>query len=350
MSKLLLSICIATYNRACYIGETLESIILQITDEVEIVIVDGASTDNTGSVVQRYIEVCKQIHYVRLPVKGGVDQDFCKAVEFARGEYCWLMPDDDVLKPRAISVVLDQIHHNYGLIIVNMEIRNVDLSRVIDDRRLLINTNRIYKLADSQQFMAEIGYHLAYIGCVVIKREIWNKREKEKYFNTEHIHVGIIFQSLIVEDVLVIVEPLISHRYGNALWTERSFEIWMFKWPNLIWSFTDYSDCTKRLVCPLEPWKKMRTLMNLRAMGLYSSKEYYFWLKPRFDSIFGRFVAKAITQCPSCVANFLGIVYLFFFRSRSNLPVWDLKNSQFYYLNCLNKLYRRFETMFKVSY
>ncbi len=59
MTKHLLSICIATYNRAEYIGETLESIIPQVTDEVEIVIVDGASTDNTSSVVKHYIEVCK---------------------------------------------------------------------------------------------------------------------------------------------------------------------------------------------------------------------------------------------------------------------------------------------------
>ena len=88
MTKPLLSICVATYNRAEYIGETLESIIPQITDEVEIVIVDGASTDNTSSVVKHYIEVCKQINYIQLPSKGGVDQDFCKAVEFAKGEYC----------------------------------------------------------------------------------------------------------------------------------------------------------------------------------------------------------------------------------------------------------------------
>ena len=47
MKSPLLSICIATYNRADFIGETLDSIIRQLTDEVEIVVVDGASTDAT---------------------------------------------------------------------------------------------------------------------------------------------------------------------------------------------------------------------------------------------------------------------------------------------------------------
>ena len=49
-----LSICIPTYNRAAYIGETLASIISQSNDDIEIVIVDGASTDNTADVVTSF--------------------------------------------------------------------------------------------------------------------------------------------------------------------------------------------------------------------------------------------------------------------------------------------------------
>ena len=109
MKKPLLSVCIATYNRAEYIGKTLESIIPQLTDEVEIVIADGASTDNTSRVVKHYAEACKQINYIQLPSKGGVDQDYCKAVELANGEYCWLFTDDDLIQPMAISTALNEI-------------------------------------------------------------------------------------------------------------------------------------------------------------------------------------------------------------------------------------------------
>ena len=109
MTKPLLSICIATYNRAEFIGETLESIIPQITDEVEIVIVDGASTDNTQKVVHDYIQRSARIRYVLLPSNGGVDHDYNQVVELAQGEYCWLLTDDDLLKPDAISTVLTEI-------------------------------------------------------------------------------------------------------------------------------------------------------------------------------------------------------------------------------------------------
>ena len=49
----ILSICIATLNRGNFIGETLDSILSQITPEIEIVIIDGASTDNTEEVINK---------------------------------------------------------------------------------------------------------------------------------------------------------------------------------------------------------------------------------------------------------------------------------------------------------
>ena len=49
-----LSFCIPTYNFADFIGETLESIIIQATDEVAVIIVDGGSTDNTREIVESY--------------------------------------------------------------------------------------------------------------------------------------------------------------------------------------------------------------------------------------------------------------------------------------------------------
>ena len=65
-----LAICIATLNRGAFIGETLESIIRQATDEVEIVVVDGASTDNTEEVVRGFQQRWPRLNYLRLPEKG----------------------------------------------------------------------------------------------------------------------------------------------------------------------------------------------------------------------------------------------------------------------------------------
>src|SRR5260370_33282350 len=150
--NLVLSICIATYNRADFIGATVGRIIPQLTDEVEVLIVDGGSTDNTEKVIHDYLQRCDRIRYVCLPVKGGVDHDYNRAVELARGEYCWLFTDDDILKPGAIQTVLDQAKLGNELIIVNAKARNLDLSVLVEEKRLTISENKTYMPDDFEKF------------------------------------------------------------------------------------------------------------------------------------------------------------------------------------------------------
>lgn len=334
MTEVKLSICIATLNRAVFIGETLGSIISQVTDEVEIVVLDGGSTDNTTQVVQQYQQRFPRLRYFRQDAPMGVDQDFCRAVELAKGDYCWLMSDDDILKPGAIHSVLNETLHDYGLIIVNAEVKNTDLTNILEQKILRFTSNRIYKPTDSQKFFVETARYLSFIGCVIIKRSLWNTREKEKYFGTAFIHVGVIFQSLLMEDAIVIAEPFIAIRAGNAQWTSKSFEIWFFKWPKLIWSFSHYSNLAKNQVCPEKPYKKILTLLHARGEGSFSLEVYYKRIKPLLSSWLDRATAKTIAILPAFFVNLLGIIYFSSFR-RSHLSRYNLKNSRFYYRHYL---------------
>jgi len=81
MENIRLSICIPTYNFGEFIGTTLESIIKQATAEVEIVVLDGGSTDNTREVVHSFQQRFPRLSYHRLEKRGGIDRDMAKAVE-----------------------------------------------------------------------------------------------------------------------------------------------------------------------------------------------------------------------------------------------------------------------------
>jgi abequosyltransferase len=54
MNGIRLSICIPTYNFGEFIGETLKSVTDQARNGVEIIVVDGASTDNTAEIVRDF--------------------------------------------------------------------------------------------------------------------------------------------------------------------------------------------------------------------------------------------------------------------------------------------------------
>lgn len=318
-----LSICIATFKRGKFIGETLDSILSQMESGVEIVVVDGASPDDTPEVMARYTAVYPDIRYFRESVNSGVDADFDKAVGYAQGEFCWLMTDDDLLRPGAIAAVLSRLGGQDDLVIVNAEVRSVDLSELFEKQRLVFDADKVYCAADREAFFAETAAYLSFIGCVVIRRACWMARERSAYYGSLFIHVGVIFQHPPVENVKVIAEPQIIIRYGNAMWTSRSFEVWMFKWPGLIWSFPDFSGEAKRKVCRREPWRSAKALFHNRALGAYSSAEF----KKIRQSDVGRLekiVAYLLSVSPASLANLVMVMYFALQAQPARMALHDL--------------------------
>lgn len=322
-----ISFCIATRNRANLLGETLNSVISQATKEIEIVVVDGASTDNTKQVIHQFQEKYQRLCYIRKDTNGGVDRDYTTSIEFAKGEYCWFMSDDDVLKEGAIQKVLSHIQKGYDLIIVNAENRIYDLSKVLEERQLIIREDRIYKSADNETLFVDIAKHISYIPSVVIKRAIWNERDKESYYGTEFVHVGVVFQKVFENDVIVIAEPLIIARQGNTSWNNKVFDIWMFKWPNLIWSFSNYSNLAKRKVYPKEPWRKLHLLLVYRGKGFYSIKNYN--QLPASGNGMYKFIAKFIAIVPVWLVKPLLFIYLIIFEHEKRTTLYGLLNNSF---------------------
>ncbi|BBO99918.1 glycosyltransferase family 2 protein [Sulfuriferula nivalis] len=318
-----LSICIATYSRGAFIGATLDSILVQMEPGVEIVVVDGASPDSTPEVMARYVLQHPEIRYFRESINSGVDADFDKAVGYARGEYCWLMTDDDLLRSGALTKVLLTLNGEDDLIVVNSEVRNKDMSVVFENQSLMFDADKGYHQVDSEAFFAEIAAYLSFIGCVIIRRTCWLSRDRATYYGTLFIHVGVIFQTPPIANVRVIAEPLIVIRYGNAMWTPRSFEIWMFKWPKLIWSFPDFSDAVKRKVCRREPWRSAKALFHNRALGAYSVAEFRkFW--PNETSKVERVIAYVLSVFPASVANFIMVFYFAILVKPAPMALHDL--------------------------
>jgi len=312
-SEVILSICIATYNRGKFIGATLESIVAQISEGVEIIVVDGASTDNTKSVVLNYQEKFSYIKYYQLHEKGGVDRDYCRAVELATGMYCWLFTDDDILNCNAIATVMTAIRDGeYALLIANASSYSRDLDICYRNKFVNFSSNKKYsEVTEQEQFFIDMANILSFIGCVIIKRDLWNKRNKELYFGTEFIHVGVIFQEYITEKILFISEPLISIRMNNSQWSNRAFKIWIIKWPQLIWSFRSYSDNSKRKICPRHPEQNLWKLLYYRALGYYSLSEYKNHIQPSNPNI-SKFMARLILILPCSLVNLFMIAYASF--------------------------------------
>ncbi len=337
-----LSFCIATLNRGSIIGQTLDSIFDQLDEvmigQVEIVIVDGASSDSTSQVIESYKDRFPNLVYVRLPQKGGVDKDYAETVKHASGEYCWLMSDDDLIKPGAVIAVLKALDDKHDLIIVNSEVRSADFSRLIAPSLLGLQQDRLYSPHENEQFFANTATYMSFIGCVVINRQRWNERPAEPYFGSEFVHIGVIFQQPLPGNILVLATPYISIRYNNASWSSRYFEIWMFKWSRLIWSFQHYSEAARRQVVPQDPWRNHKVLMINRARGSYSLNEYKKFLVEKLSQPHEQRMARWIAMIPGWLANMLVLSYFRLRNPHDVITIEDFRNSNHYLPRLARKL------------
>lgn len=97
-----ISICIPHYNRAQYLLVVLESIRRQTYSDIEVIISDDCSTDDSASVIPAYIaRVGADSHvtfrYVRREKNGGYDINTRTSLELATGEYLFILGNDDAL-------------------------------------------------------------------------------------------------------------------------------------------------------------------------------------------------------------------------------------------------------------
>lgn len=335
-----LSICIATYNRAEMLRETLESIISQAPNDCEIVVSDNASTDETQRVVSDYSQRFDRLRYFRQVENKGFDLNFDSAVVFARGEYCWLVPDDDLLLPGAIETVLDALRRDLSLVVVNVEYRNFAMSKVVQPRGLHFESDRVYRSDEMERLFLETGVVLKYVGSVVIKRSIWMERQKQQYYGSWFIWLGVIFQEYLPGEALAIARPLISYRKGNSHAYSSSYsEIWFSKLPQVVGSLKTVSESAKTQFWKrAEQWSSFPDLLRWRAFGIYSMNEYRQWIRPRAHSMRARLAPRLIASLPGALVNALFVLYYSVIRRsrgvwRPEMELESLRESHFHYTN-----------------
>ena len=146
----LLSICISTYNRGPWLAVNLRNMFNQAPaelDDVEFLVVDNTSTDNTEEVIQPYLHR-KDFRFVRNKKNVGMLGNLRLTAHEARGEYIWIVGDDDLLTAGTISRIVAVLHAHRGVALVypnygytlEKEAENVgeDINAFLDKRQLRI--------------------------------------------------------------------------------------------------------------------------------------------------------------------------------------------------------------------
>jgi len=224
-----LSICIPTRNFGAYIRQTLDSIIKQQDERLEVVILDGGSTDETQAVVEARATRHTFIRYYRQPEAGGIDRDLATLVSMARGRYCWLMSADDVPMPGAVSRILEEIRSGCDVYLFNRIECDVELLPVTVKswleagvRDLQVDFKDMEQVTRYFSQARSLGAIFSYISSITVSRDRWNRVGIDFNFaGTNYMHVNTILQMLKGEGTLrYIRDPLVWCRGGNDSFLE----------------------------------------------------------------------------------------------------------------------------------
>jgi glycosyltransferase involved in cell wall biosynthesis len=118
---LLVSVPIITYNHEPYIAEAIESVLAQITDfDIEIIIGEDCSTDDTGRIVTQYAHKYKEkIRVITSKENVGIIANITRTEKACRGKYiAYLEGDDYWSDPNKLQLQVDflESHPDYGLV------------------------------------------------------------------------------------------------------------------------------------------------------------------------------------------------------------------------------------------
>lgn len=204
----ILTICIPTYNRAKILRENLMGINEQLkaidTNEVELIVSDNCSPDNTFDVVASMKELGLPIVYNRNEENIGADRNFLKCMHLARGKYVYLLGDDDFLEDNAIKRLLDVLRgKNYGLV-------------YIDTRHELDGSVKEYQ--DRSEFIKKVSYFYTFMsGCIFRSAAINRVEREDRYIATCLLQMPFYLQSTLMFDTnAVITFPVIKQVGADA--------------------------------------------------------------------------------------------------------------------------------------
>ena len=104
----LLSVIIPTYNRADYIALTIESVLKQTYDNIEVIVIDDGSTDNTAQVVKPF---ARKVRYVlQANAERGASRNH--GLRLAKGKYIAFLDSDDLWLPDKAAAGIHFLERN----------------------------------------------------------------------------------------------------------------------------------------------------------------------------------------------------------------------------------------------
>lgn len=237
----LVSIIIPAYNQGRYLGEAIQSCLDQTYSDIEIIVVDDGSTDNTREVVKSFNN--RKIQYI-YKQNGGLSSARNVGIRASTGEFITFLDSDDAFLPEKSTILVDKMNENPHLGFV------AGHALLIDQRGIVIpNKFETCLPCPIQNLILGNPFH---VGSVLIKRT-WQEKigffdEKLRSYEDWDFWLRLAFAGCPMD---VIPRPVSKYRFHTGQMTRNGEQMTKANLA-VLEKFFSYPDLT-------EDWQKMRS-------------------------------------------------------------------------------------------
>jgi glycosyltransferase involved in cell wall biosynthesis len=201
-----ISVCMATYNGERYVEMQLQSILRQLAESDEIIVVDDASTDRTREKIFSLHD--SRIRLIEHYENRGVLCSFEDAIRSASGKVIFLSDQDDIWLPDKVSTILRmfQLHPKIDLVASD--------ASLIDEDGAIIGASYYEQRGSFRSGVVRNICRCSYLGCTMAFRSRIREKVLPFPLGRDVLHdlwIGII-NSFIGGQTLYLDRPLVCYR------------------------------------------------------------------------------------------------------------------------------------------
>jgi glycosyltransferase involved in cell wall biosynthesis len=213
----LISICIPTYNADKTVMDTINSILNQTYKNLEIIIVDNASNDETLTIVNKFID--PRIKIYKNCINIGAENSFSRCIELATGEYIAIFHADDIYLPDMIKKQVQAFQANSSVgAVFTMAYHINDKGELIGEHKIPVSLKgkRIYYF---NEIFISIMENLNFLICpsAIVKSEIYKKLSPfrgEKFGTSADLDMWL--RILEICPISILEEKLMNYRLSRT--------------------------------------------------------------------------------------------------------------------------------------
>lgn len=231
-----ISICIPTYNGEKAIGKTLDSLIENINSagisaDIEIVLTDDCSSDETFSAISNYAAKYEYIKIFKNEKNLGMDANFRQAALNSSGEFVWFSGQDDIFLSSSIAHIFETIKRteNLGIIYVNYSQYSEELNKNTCDsmfHQQVYNPEKIdfdhdLYFKNGEEYFKFFVDAPTFLPATVMKRKYWLNTNTDEFVGTHYIQYANVLINMRNCPIVAVTRPYIQGLIPIDNWSKN---------------------------------------------------------------------------------------------------------------------------------